>query len=510
MSSMPGQAIMPDDNKKLCGVLLHISSLPSQFGIGDLGPSAYQFVEFLKKSRQHIWQILPLNPTDAISDSSPYCSNGAFAFNTLFISPELLLDARLIEKKDFADTPAFSKRQVEFNNVIAFKNKLLQNAYQSFCKKTKGQEDFEEFIETEKLWLDDYALFLAIKSVYEGKSWVEWPAELKNRDPGALKGFADKYAQEIRAFKFYQYLFCKQWKQLTDFAMHKGIILMGDMPIYVNHDSADVWAHRGLFKLDAKGRLSVVAGVPPDYFSKTGQRWGNPVYDWDNLKADNFEWWIRRFKHNLEMVKILRVDHFRAFVNYWEIPTQEETAINGHWADVPTDKFFAALRKAFNHLPLVAEDLGMLDEKVREKIDSLGFPGMKILQFAFNGDLETHPYLPHNYNYNCVVYTGTHDNNTTRGWWEDDSNENEKLSLSKYIEGKVSTDNVVEIMMELALASDAQIALYPMQDILNLGSDCRMNIPGTSQGNWRWRFQWNELSVDLPGRLAKLVSASGR
>lgn len=498
------------DRTKHCGVLLHVSSLPSQFGIGDLGPSAYQFVEFLKRSKQHIWQILPVTPTDPINDNSPYCSNGAFAFNTLFISPELLLNEKLLEKKDLADTPAFKQKRVEFKNVYTFKNKLFHKAYEVFCKRNQGVAEFEKFIELEKYWLDDYALFLTIKLVYEQKSWVAWPQDLKNRHPDALAAFADKYAAQIREVKFYQFLFYKQWKDLSEFASQKGITLMGDMPIYVNHDSADVWAHPQLFKLGRDKNPTVVAGVPPDYFSATGQRWGNPVYDWDKMAEDDYAWWVRRFKQNLDLVKILRVDHFRAFVNYWEIPAEESTAINGKWVNAPTDSFFAALRRAFKSLPLIAEDLGMIEQDVKEKIDALGFPGMKILHFAFNGDLEAHPYLPHNYSSHCVVYTGTHDNNTTRGWWEDDASEAERKNVLEYTGETVDKNNVSMTLIEMALSSDARYALYPMQDILDLGTDCRMNKPGTSQGNWQWRFLLSEETNDLSLKLAQMVIQSGR
>lgn len=472
------------------GILLHITSLPSPYGIGDLGPSADKFLSFLKKAGQSVWQVLPLNPTDPISDNSPYTSCSAFAGNVLLISPELLREEGLLTQEDLVQTPDFDDSAVEFEKVIRFKELLLTKAYTRF----QPSGDFESFILRNISWLKDYALFQLIKKKQQGQCWADWPEAYKNRYEDALEEIAAEQKDAMQEIYFRQFLFFKQWHRFKRQANVTGISLMGDIPIYVNYDSVDVWVHRPVFKLDAAGCQEVVAGVPPDYFSATGQRWGNPVYDWDYLEETDFVWWVERLKHNLALCDILRIDHFRAFVNYWEIPATEPTAVKGHWVKAPTDAFFKHVRQAFPEAGIVAEDLGQIEPKVLKKIRAIGYPGMKVLMFAFGGNLKTHMYLPHNYEENCVVYTGTHDNNTVQGWFKEDASPKERANFLAYAFGE-DIEDVHREMVRLGLASKARLALFPMQDILGLGQEARMNTPGTGSGNWRWRLQEMQINT---------------
>ncbi|MCA9394639.1 MAG: 4-alpha-glucanotransferase [Candidatus Omnitrophica bacterium] len=493
--------------KRRSGILLHISSLPSAYGIGDFGPEAYAFIDAMREAKQTLWQILPLNPVNPALGASPYTSDSAFAINPLLISPERLVEQGLLRYEDLELAGEFEDGPVNFEAVVKCKVRLLNSAYESFRKSSEHRSAFEAFEQEQAHWLEDYATFRLIKKHHDDLSWDQWPKEFKFRDPAVIEDLRKDKPRDFENFKFIQYILYHQWMSLKSYAMMKGIHIVGDLPIYVNFDSADVWTNPTNFKMDREGRMEVVAGVPPDYFSKTGQRWGNPVYDWAAMTEDNFSWWIRRVQHNLNLFNIVRVDHFRAFVNYWEIPSAEATAINGKWAEAPTTAFFKTLKQEFGDVPFIAEDLGMIDDETRKKIDALGFPGMKILMFAFGGDMKTHAYLPHNYDANSVVYTGTHDNNTVQGWYEKEATEEEKTNFLEYFEGHsrhgLSDRSVHWDMIELALDSKASMALIPMQDILGLDHSNRMNVPGQVHDNWQWRLLPDQLTKAVLERLAR-------
>ncbi|MBF0386075.1 MAG: 4-alpha-glucanotransferase [Candidatus Omnitrophica bacterium] len=493
------------NNKRSSGVLLHISSLPSEYGIGDLGPRAYQFVDFLSESKQLYWQVLPLNPTEPFCGNSPYSSPSAFAANTLFISFDILLKDGYISKDDFPSAASLFSDKVHFEEVIASRQKVFDSAFRNFINKKIKLRDFEDFLKSNASWLDDYALFMTIKSEMEGAIWTSWPQGFRDREESSLLGFAEAHSEQILKEKFLQYLFYSQWDALKSYANSKNVKMIGDIPIYVSLDSVDVWKQNEIFQLDENKRPIFVAGVPPDYFSQTGQRWGNPVYNWEELKETNFEWWIERIRFNLKNFDIIRIDHFRGFVDYWAIPVQEETAVNGHWEQVPTDSFFSSLKKSLGDLPIIAEDLGMLSYEVKAKIESLGFPGMKILVFAFNGNLNENPYVPNNFGENAVVYTGTHDNNTVVGWFKEEAGNEAKINLLKFLDREVSIKNIHWEFIEMAMNSKANLSIIPLQDILGLGSLQRMNIPGTPSGNWEWRYPPNSLTSDIKAKLAELT-----
>ena len=496
-------------NNRSSGILLHISSLPSQFGIGDLGPHAYQFVDFLEKSKQHIWQILPLNPTDGVYGHSPYSSNSAFAANPLFISPELMVrDGWLI--KEEINTPQSREDVVDFEPVIAYKNTLFDLAYQRFKNDGKNSSAYQEFCREEKGWLDDYALFLVVKKHLNGLVWTKWPQEIKNKDQRTLESLKYQYGEDFERTKFLQFVFFKQWTTLKSYCRQKNVTIMGDVPIYVNDDSVDVWMNPQLFKLNQNQEPEFVAGVPPDYFSTTGQRWGNPVYDWGKLQETRYTWWIARLKQNFKLFDVVRIDHFRGLIAYWEIPQSEKTAINGKWVTVPSDDFLSTIQAYFPEMPIVAEDLGIITPDVTATMNKYDLPGMKILLFAFDGELEGHPYIPENYTENCVVYTGTHDNNTVRGWFETDASEETKEKLFGYIGHKVSAEQLPWEMIALAMNSLANTTIFPVQDVLALGPQARMNIPGTTIGNWKWRMSPGALTDSLAEKLAHLTQESQR
>ncbi|MCK4882682.1 MAG: 4-alpha-glucanotransferase [Candidatus Omnitrophica bacterium] len=498
------------------GILLHISSLPSEFGIGDLGPGAYRFVDFLHKAKQQYWQILPINPTDPISNHSPYSSLAAFAANILFISPQLLVEEGIITAAAIDPKPDFSAVSVEYDAVTAYKQKILNHAYENFVSdpsiRQAQEKDFNDFVSANAFWLEDYALFVTMKDHFQKKIWLDWPEALRYRKTKALRDFSKEQKDELTRTKFFQYLFFRQWVKLKEYCADHGVRLFGDLAIYMNLDSADVWQHPRNYKLDDQSQPSVVAGVPPDYFSTTGQRWGNPVYNWDVLKKSRFSWWVERFRFNFQLFDVVRIDHFRGLVQFWEIPAHETTAVNGQWADVPTNSLFKALEKSFSTpLPIIAEDLGYITEDVRKAMRKFGFPGMKILLFAFNGDLKEHPYLPHNYKDDCVVYTGTHDNNTVLGWFENEASDDEINNIRQYTKKKITSDSICWDLIHMAFYSAAEIAMIPMQDLLGLGEEARMNKPGTSGNeNWRWRLLADGLSKEVAGRLADITAKTGR
>lgn len=495
--------------KRGSGILLHLTSLPSVFGIGDVGPAAYEFADFLADSEQKYWQILPLNPTDSLSDHSPYHSFSAFAFNPLLICPESILEEGWLDRKEGEALIDFPIERIDFRRVIPFKRKIFDLAFERFKKET-DREDFEKFCAENEPWLEDYALFVALKSRYRGKAWNEWPIEVRDRHPVAMKSLKVELGEETERIKFLQFVFFKQWMRLKGYCNRRGILIFGDIPIYVVHDSVDVWTHPQIFKLDANKRPLVVAGVPPDYFSRTGQLWGNPLYRWDVLRQTRYDWWIKRMDHNMKLFDLVRIDHFRGFVGYWEVPADEATAINGKWIKAPAMDFFNELTRQIPSLPIVAEDLGTITPDVKEVMEHFGFPGMKVLLFAFGEDNPDHPYLPHTYEKNCLVYTGTHDNNTAKGWFEKEAEPEEKRRLFEYLGRELTREEVSWELIRLGAESAADVLIVPMQDVLSLGEEARMNRPGTERGNWRWRLLTGQSAPSLSKRLSALTKASNR
>ncbi|MFS8740552.1 4-alpha-glucanotransferase [Synechococcus sp. W70.1] len=501
---------------RLSGILLHPTSLPGSFGIGDLGPAAYRFVDFLVESGQRLWQVLPLGPTGW--GNSPYMSFSAIAGNPLLISPELLVEAGWLEANAWEDLPqwpaiqAGDAERVDYGIVIPFKLGLLQRAWATFKEKASAAdwEAFHAYCAEEADWLPDYALFMALKEVYGEQEWTQWPPALAQRDPLALQEARDRYADAVTRQMFWQYLFAQQWRSLREYAHQHQVQLIGDVPIYVAADSADVWANRELFQLDEEGRPLWVAGVPPDYFSPTGQRWGNPLYNWEVLKARGYDWWIRRIQAILKQVDYVRIDHFRGFESYWAIPSKAETAVEGEWQKGPGADFFQALADKLGEIPIIAEDLGgEITPEVVQLRDQFSLPGMKVLLFAFGAGPDN-PHLPHSYERNFVVYTGTHDNNTIVGWFEDpDRPEWEKQNLLRYL-GCQGSAGIHWDLIRLALASVADLAIIPLQDVMGLGAEARMNFPGRAENNWAWRYREEMLRPELAQRLAEMSVTYGR
>jgi 4-alpha-glucanotransferase len=497
-------------NKRGSGILLHLTSLPSAFGTGDLGPWAYRFADFLAESRQRYWQCLPLNPTDTKSGSSPYHSTSAFAFNPLLISPELLVQEGLLAREDLDPRPAFPAEKVDYEAVTTYKERLFSEAFDRFAKSVM-QEDYRQFCEVNRSWLDDFALFTALKDHYGGKAWCDWPEEYRDRRWEALRPVSGLVSKSMEKVKFLQYIFFKQWLNLKAYCNRRGIHIFGDIPMYVIHDSTDVWVHPEIFNLDSVTRNPLtVAGVPPDYFSKTGQLWGNPVYRWDALKEQHYEWWIRRIAHNLTLFDLVRMDHFRGFVSYWEVPSDEKVAVNGRWVEAPARDFFTELTERFSRLPVIAEDLGTITPDVRKIMDHFGFPGMKVLLFAFGPDLPTNLYAPHNHREESVVYTGTHDNNTARGWFGEEASCEDKKRLSFYLGKEATEENVHWELIRLAMMSVSRMSVFPMQDILGLGEEARMNRPASNHGNWTWRLAPHHLTPSLSLKLSEMTEIYGR
>lgn len=495
------------------GILLHIPSLPSEYGVGDFGPSAYRFVDFLHQAHQKYWQILPLTPTDGIYGNSPYCSSSAFALNPLFVSPEALVKEGWITESDVQEGKDFPRERTDYARVAAYKLRLFELVFQRARPRLANMKDFQEFCQEQSDWLDDYALFAVLKKRFGGRMWNDWPSEFQKRDEGAISQVVGEETDELTKIKFRQFVLLRQWRQLRDYCHRHGVSLIGDIPIYVNDDSVDVWAHPTIFKLDENFRPTFVAGVPPDYFSATGQRWGNPVYNWDVLKAMDYAWWLQRLQHNLDLYDIVRIDHFRGFVDYWQIPAHEPTAVNGEWQQGPGDDFLNAVVDNFPELPLIAEDLGILSPQVPETMERFGFPGMKILLFAFGGDPQQNPYLPDKFKPNCVAYTGTHDNNTIYGWWENDAGSEEKKNLARYLKGhkiKKAGRPLHWLFIDMVMDSSAGRVILPLQDILGLGEEGRMNRPGTSTGNWEWRLPERTISAAISRRLATLTKTTKR
>lgn len=491
------------------GLLLHISSLPGPHGIGELGPKAYRFADFLVETGQRIWQFLPLVPVGL--GHSPYSSPSTFAGNPLFISLELLVRDGLLEASSAPAT--FPADHVDFPQVIERKDSILTRAFERFDLRASSQshDAYREFCTENGYWLNDFALFMALKSAFGGVPWTEWPSELAAREPAALDSAAAQYSRQIERHKFLQYVFFSQWRDLKTYCNERSISLFGDLPIYVAHDSADVWAHRDLFFLNDAGRSTVVAGVPPDYFSETGQRWGNPIYRWNRMRENDYAWWTRRFEHIFKLVDLIRLDHFRGFAGYWEIPATEETAINGRWVEGPGSSLFRSLEERLGPLPLVAENLGMITPDVTELMNNFAFPGMAVLQFAF-GESADHPFLPHNLERNVVAYTGTHDNDTIAGWWTRLESDPTRARSARFVRAYLDPpeSEIHWSAIRAMMASPANHVVIPVQDALGLGSDARMNTPGLGHGNWTWRLQWDQLTPELAHRLKELAAVHGR
>ncbi len=494
------------EQNRASGILLQPTSLPGPDGIGDLGPEAYRWVDFLDRSGCQFWQVLPLGPTGY--GDSPYQCFSAFAGNPYLISATILLDQGLLTKSDLAERPDFPLEKVNYGPVIDWKMKITRTSFQRFQKIDQPEltAAFEKFKQDENQWLEPFATFMAIKAQHGGVAWNEWPEALRKRAAGPLEAFKKEHAKEIEFQSYLQFMFYHQWQALREYAAKKGIRIIGDIPIFVAYDSADVWVHKELFYLDEEGLPEVVAGVPPDYFSETGQLWGNPLYRWEAHQANGYKWWIERMGAVLNQVDIVRLDHFRGFEAYWEIPYGNETAVEGQWVKGPGHDFFQTVKEDMGELPIIAEDLGVITEGVIEMRESFNLPGMKILQFAFASDPDD-DFLPHNYPVSCVAYTGTHDNNTTRGWYES-SPEREKDLCRRYLAR--SGQDIAWSMIRVLWQSVAAWVLAPMQDFLSLGEWARMNYPGNPSGNWDWRMHPDAISEGLIQRLYQTNYLYGR
>jgi 4-alpha-glucanotransferase len=501
-------------SERKAGILLHPTSLPGRFGIGDLGHHAHQFAEFLAGAGIRLWQVLPLGPTGY--GDSPYQCFSAFAGNPLLISLEALLHEGFLTPEELDSPPDFPVEEVDYGWIIHFKISLLRKAWSRFQTRSSPstKAKFEEFCRENASWLDDYCLFMAAKEAHGGTVWTQWEASIAKRHPQERADWFERLSDDIGAHRFWQYLFFSQWKELWRHCHRLGISLMGDIPIFVAHDSADVWAHPELFSLADDGKPALVAGVPPDYFSATGQLWGNPLYRWEEMALTGYSWWVDRIRATLQLMDVVRLDHFRGFEGCWEVPGGESTAVNGRWVKGPGLFFFEALERELGSLPIVAENLGVITPEVESLREQFGFPGMAVLQFAFGLDPPAPDFLPHNYVRDLVVYTGTHDNDTTLGWWNNsgagDSTrsagqvEREREFALKYLNSDGREMNWT--LIRAAMASVANLAIVPLQDVLGLGTDSRMNLPGRPGGNWRWRFRSEMLTSAIQQRLKELTS----
>lgn len=491
------------DIARSAGVLLHPTSLPGKFGVGDLGGEAYNFINFLKNSGQTLWQVFPLGPTGY--GDSPYQCFSAFAGNPLLISPEKLVSEGLLKSSDIEHLPHSNPHRINYGDVIEFKNAILKKAYHNFmADKTAIHMEYDKFCALNADWLDSYALFMAVKAYHKHIVWTKWDKEIALRKEGAIKKWEEKLKDDVNFVKFEQFLFFKQWEELKKYANSHNIQIIGDIPIFVAYDSADVWAAKELFTVDNDGELEFIAGVPPDYFSATGQRWGNPLYKWEEMEKDDFLWWRKRFANMLKMVDIIRIDHFRGFEAYWKIPASSPTAETGQWVKAPGDKLFESVKRNLGTLPILAEDLGVITKEVEALRDKFNFPGMKILQFAFGKEME-HRFLPHNHTPNSIVYTGSHDNDTTRAYFEKARHSGSDIFdfAQEYL--NYYGDDMRFALIKSAYASVANIVIIPMQDMLNLGSDARMNFPGTVGGNWTWRFTWNQVYPEMAAHYKRMT-----
>jgi 4-alpha-glucanotransferase len=494
------------------GILLHPTSLPSRFGIGDLGPEADAFVDFLTETGQRWWQMLPVGPTGY--GNSPYQSHSSFAGNPLLISPEQLAADGWLSADDWSDMPHVSENKVDFDAVLPLKDRLLRKAFARFGGDHPG---FDAFVHAHAFWLDDFVLYMAVKGAHGGRAWNEWEPEIAARQPEAMKAWRERLADEVRFHQFVQFLFAHQWERLRHRCRERQIGLIGDLPIFVAQDSADVWARPDLFELDAERRPTIVAGVPPDYFSQTGQLWGNPLYRWEAHAAEHYAWWIARLKATSDRVDWVRLDHFRGFEAYWAVPAGSQTAAAGEWKRGPGAGILEAVRDAIGRLPLLAEDLGLITPEVEALRDRFELPGMRVLQFAFGDDAKANDYLPYSYIRHCLVYTGTHDNDTTVGWFHGsegattqsaEQQARERAFVLRYV--GTSGAEIHWDLIRLALASVADTAVVPLQDVLGLGSEARMNVPGRPTGNWTWRFLPGQIDQPDRSRLADITAVYNR
>ncbi|MFP4470085.1 MAG: 4-alpha-glucanotransferase [Bacteroidales bacterium] len=491
--------------KRSSGILLHPTSLPGRHGIGSLGRHAFSFVDYLNQCRQKLWQVLPLGHTGY--GDSPYQSFSIHAGNPILIDLDLLLNEGLLHENEINPEPPFPEDRVDYGRVINYIRDRLKLAHERFRHDAQHlKADYDRFVHDNQHWLHDYAMFIALKERFGGKPWWEWNDEFRLRHESAIQKFTEHSNKEISFYKFSQFLFFRQWGEVKKYANNRGISIIGDIPLYVAHDSSDVWSHHHLFQFDEERKPVKVAGVPPDYFSKTGQLWGNPLYDWNYMQQNGFRWWTGRVKSALELFDIVRIDHFRGFEAYWAVPYGDKTAINGEWVTAPGHDLFRTIQSEMGNLPIIAEDLGIITPEVEALRDGFQFPGMKILQFAFHSD-EGSGYLPHNFDKNFVVYTGTHDNDTLLGWF---------TALEKDIKKKVlnyadaSRKDVVKKIIRVAWGSVATMAVIPLQDLLELGSEARMNTPGTPSGNWQWRFRSDQLTEEKAGWLAHITQLYNR
>ncbi|NCY20604.1 4-alpha-glucanotransferase [bacterium] len=500
------------------GILLHPTSLPGPYGMGEIGPEAHRWLAHLNGMSQKLWQVLPLGPTGYAD--SPYQTLSTFAGNPMLVSIASLREEGLLHEEDVKDFSPLPQSFVDYGPAILARSRILRKAATSFPRRATpalkaAQTAFEE---KNAPWLEDFALFSVLKTAHGGGPWVNWPAPLVHREKTALAQARKQLAKEIRHTKVLQFLFHHQWSSLRREAKTRGVSIIGDIPIFVAHDSADVWCHPELFFLEKNGQPSVIAGVPPDYFSQTGQRWGNPLYRWEAHEEQGFSWWIDRLKSTFELYDIVRIDHFRGFAANWQIPASEPTAVKGRWVPGPGRKLFDVARKTLGNLPIIAEDLGVITPDVDALRDGLGFPGMRILQFAFGDDPKAADFRPESYPTNCVVYTGTHDNDTTVGWYRSEPGRDSTRNAEQIAREQHNTRTYLSCdgsqihwdLIALALRSGANTAIYPLQDILGLGSEARMNVPGRENGNWAWRFQWSQLTPDIEQRLGRLTREAHR
>lgn len=494
------------------GLLLHLSSLPSPFGMGDLGEGAYRFADFLAEAGQRFWQTLPVHPTAPYYGHSPYMGLSAFAGNPLFISHETLVREGLLRTDEVGNLPASPDGRIDYSQVTTFKEQLLSLAWRRFSKRRKGplHDQWEAFCRDNEDWLGDFALFTALRRRFHSAGWSDWPGGIRDRAGDEIHSAQKDLSNDLKKETFVQFLFFRQWEALKKYCNDRKILLIGDMPIYVGHDSADVWSHPELFQLDEHKKPSVVSGVPPDSHGKSGQLWGHPLYRWDEHQKTGFAWMIRRITHILKSFDMVRIDHFRGFVNYWEVPASEETAARGRWVDAPADDFFTRLLERIPEGSLLCEDLGVSPPDFREVMHRYGFPGMKVLLFAFGKDMPDNPHVLHHHRVNSVVYTGTHDNNTIRGWYDGDADARDRSRLARYLGREISLRNLHWDLIRLAMMSVAGMVIFPVQDVLGLGREARMNRPGTGEGNWTWRLPEGQLTHALAGRLRKMTQLYGR
>jgi 4-alpha-glucanotransferase len=495
--------------KKASGLLLHISSLPSRYGIGDFGPEAYRFVDFLVQAKQRYWQILPFSPLSSKNHYSPYDGLSAFAGNPLFISPEQLFIQGFLGRKDLQNIPALPTTQVDYTKVSHFKSKLFGAAFEKFEGMQK-KDHYNQFCEENRQWLEDFAIFVALRRHFQTRLWCNWPEEIRNRKNCVLKSSNPALRRNIEREKFLQYIFFTQWFSLRSYCQQYGVRIIGDIPIYVSYNSADIWAHPELFKLNKSKKPMFMAGVPPDFFSRTGQLWGNPLYDWKTLRSTGYQWWVQRVKHNLRLFDMVRIDHFRGFVAYWQVPTNSKTAVAGKWIKGPGADFFNSLLKHISSKRIIVENLGYITPNVRRIMEKFKFIDTRVIQFGFERDKSKNPHFIDNYVPESIVYTGTHDNNTVVGWFEKEATDAQKQRIFDYLGHKVRVNRIHWELIKLAMSSAANIVIIQMQDILGLGQEARMNQPASVTGNWRWRLEPRQIKNSISEQLAKITEVYGR